>query len=138
MNEDCNAIWQLDRQEETSIDSGRSISDVYAFIFENGDLIINLPSMSSAAGVPDDDIYRIKTKWKENELYIFPPLGDKWELFAIWDDNRFVMFGNGKKKIFKKIKPDEIAPWQKNLLKPGREMWSYPYLDPDEVEASNG
>lgn len=134
MNEDCNAIWQFEREEAADIDSGRSLSSVYTFIYENEDLIINLPSRSSYKGLPDDDVYRIKTKWKGNDLYIFPPLGDKWELFATWDDDRFVMYGDGKMKIFKKIKPDEIAAWQRGLLKAGREMWSYPYMNPDEVE----
>lgn len=133
MSQDYDAIWQFDKEEETNINSGRSISSVYTFIYENDSLILNLPSVSSTPGVPDD-IYRIKTKWKENELYIFPPLGNKWELFATWDNNRFVMYGDRKVKIFKKIKPEEIAKWQQGLLKPGREMWSYPYMNPDEVE----
>lgn len=134
MNQSYNAIWQVDKEEDTNLNSGRGVSDVYAFIYDNNSLIINLPSDSSAAGLPDDDIYRIKTKWKGNELYIFPPLGNKWELFATWDNNRFVMYGDRKAKIFKKIKPEEIAKWQQGLLKPGREMWSYPYMNPDEVE----
>jgi hypothetical protein len=135
MNHDYAAIWQFDREEETNIDTGRSIASVHTFIYENNTLIINLPSVSSVEGLPDDDIYRIKTKWKGNELYIFPPLGNKWELFATWDNNRFVMYGDRKVKIFKKIKPAEIAKWQQGLLRPGRQMWSYPYLNPDEVEA---
>jgi hypothetical protein len=134
MNQDYKAIWQFDKEEVTNLSSGRSILDVYTFIYENNSMIINLPSMSSAVGLPDDDIYRIKTKWQGNELYIFPPLGNRWELFATWNNNRFVMYGDRKVKIFKKIKPEEIAKWQQGLLKPGREMWSYPYINPDEVE----
>src|SRR3954462_1675704 len=134
MSQDYDAIWQFDKEEGANINSGGSISSVYTFIYDNDSLILNLPSVSSVAGLPDDDIYRIKTKWKGNELYIFPPLGNKWELFATWDNNRFVMYGDRKVKIFKKIKPAEIAKWQQDLLKPGREMWSYPYLNPDEVE----
>ena len=134
MEQDFNGIWQFDREEDTQLDSERNISSVYTFIYENDGMIINLPSMSSYVGLPDDDIYRIKTKWQGNELYIFPPLGNRWELFATWDNNRFVMYGDRKVKIFKKIKPEEIAKWQQGLLKPGREMWSYPYINPDEVE----
>jgi len=134
MNQDHDAIWQFDREEEANIDTGRSIASVHTFIYDNDSLIINLPSVSSVAGLPDDNIYRIKTRWKENELYIFPPLGNKWELFATWDNNRFVMYGNRKVKIFKKIKPEEIAKSQQALLKTGLEMWSYSYLNPDEVE----
>lgn len=132
--QDFNGIWQFDRDEDTNLNSERSISDVHTFIYDHNSLIINLLSESSAAGLPADDIYRIKTKWKKNELYVFAPLGNKWELFATWDGNRFVMYGEGKVKIFKKIKPEEIAKWQQGLLKPGREMWSYPYMNPDEVE----
>ncbi len=136
MNKDHNGIWQFDVEEETNINFERSTLTVYAFIYDNDSLIINLPSRSLSPGLPDDDVYRIKTKWKENELYIFPPLGNKWELFATWDNDRFVMYGDGKVKIFKKIKPEEIAAWQQDLLKPGREMWNYPYLDPGEIEIS--
>jgi hypothetical protein len=134
MNQDYNAIWQFDREEKTDINSGRSIPSVYTFIYENESLIINLPSISSASGLPDDDIYRIKIKWKGNDMYIFPPLGNKWELFDTWENDRFVMYGDGKMKIFKKIKPEEIAKWQQGLLKAGREMWRYPYINPDEIE----
>ncbi len=134
MNQNYNGIWQLDREEETNINSERSIPNTHTFIYENDSLIINLPSESLAAGLPEDDIYRIKTKWKGNELYVFLPLGSKWELFATWEHNRFAMYGDGKMRIFKRIKPEEIAKWQQGLLKPGREMWSYPYLNPDEVE----
>ena len=134
VNQDYNAIWQFDKEKETNVKSARSISSVNTFIFENDSLIINLPSMSSYVGLPDDDIYRIRTKWKGNELYIFPPLGDKWELFATWENNQFVMYGGGKVKLFKKIKPEEIVVWQQNLLKPGREMWRYSYINPNDVE----
>jgi hypothetical protein len=136
MNEDHNAVWQFDREVEALRPSGRGMSSVHTFIYENDSVIINLPSKSKSPGVvlPDDNIYRIKTKWKGNELYIFPPLGGKWELFAAWENDRFVMYGNGKMKIFKKIKPEEIAAWQKDLLKAGREMWDYRHLDPDEIE----
>lgn len=134
MNKEYNAIWQFDKEEQTTVNSGRSISGIYTFIYDDDSLIINLPSTSSFKGLPDDDIYRIKTKWKNSELYIFPPIGDKWELFAVWENNRFVMYGNGKMKIFKKIKPEEIAAWQQDLLKAGRGMWNYPYINPDEIE----
>ena len=134
MNKDYNAIWQFDRDEETDVNSAGSISSVYTFIYENDSLIITLPSVSSYVGLPNDDIYRIKTKWKGNELYIFPPLGNKWELFATWDSNRFVMYGGGKVKLFKKIKPEEIAKWQQDLFKAGREMWSYPYINPETID----
>lgn len=134
MNNDFNAIWQFDKEENTNIDSGNSISDVYSFIYENDSIIINLPSISSAVGLPEDDVYRIKVRWKGNELYIFPPLGDKWELFAAWENNRFVMRGDGKVKMFKRIEPKEIAKWQKDLLKPEREMWKYKYVNPDSIK----
>jgi hypothetical protein len=134
MNQNHNAIWQFDREEDTTLNSERSISDVHTFIYENDSLIINLPTESSAAGLPEDNIYRIKTKWKGNELYVFFPLGAKWELFATWDGNRFVMYGDGKVKVFKKINPEEIAKWQVGLLRPGREVWSYAYMNPDDVE----
>lgn len=134
MNKDYNAIWQFDKKEETNIGSDRSLSSVYTFIYEDNSLIVNLPSISSFKGLPDDDIYRIKTKWKDNELYIFPPLGNKWELFAAWDTDRFVMSGDGKVKTFKRINAEDIAEWQKGLLKSEREMWSYPYINPDDVE----
>lgn len=134
MNQDFNAIWQFDKEENTNVDSRGSISDIHTFIYENNSLIINLPSISSAAGLPEDDVYRIKVRWKGNELYIFPPLGDKWELLATWENNRFVMHGDGKVKMFKRIKPEEIAKWQQDLLKPGREMWKYKYLNPDEID----
>lgn len=133
-HQESNAIWQFDREVETDIKTTGSVSNIYTFIYKNSSLTINLPSTSSIVGIPEDDIYRIKTKWKVNDLYIFPPFGNKWELFATWDENRFVMYGDGKVRIFKKIKPEEIAVWQKDLLKSGRKIWNYRYLNPDEVE----
>jgi hypothetical protein len=134
MNKDYNAIWQFDKEESTNISQMMSMSDVHSFIYENNSLIIYLPPIILVADLPEDNIYRIKTKWKGDELYIFPPLGNKWELFAKWDNKRFVMYGINKAKIFKKIKPEEIAKWQEGLLKPGRKMWSYPFINPDDVK----
>lgn len=134
MHQEDHSVWQFEKEEEANVKTTRSLSGVYTFVYGNGSLIINLPSVSLAVDMPEDDIYRIKSRWKGHELYIFPPLGDKWELFAVWEDGRFVMYGNGKKKTFKKIKAEEIAPWQRNLLKPGREMWNYRYLNPDELD----
>jgi hypothetical protein len=134
MSEQLNAIWQFDREEETEQHEGGAISSVHAFVYEDGSLIIALPSISLYVGMSDDDVYRIKTRWRGNDLHMFPPFGKKWELFATWDSNRFVMYGDGKMRIFKKITPEEIAGWQKDLLKAGRQMWNYPYVNPDDVD----
>ncbi len=129
------AIWQFDKEEDTNIRITQNIPDINTFIYNNDSLIVNLPSVSSIAGVPNDDIYRIKTKWRGNDLYMFPPFGDRWELFCTWENNRFMMYGEGKMRTFKKINPVDIPIWQQGLLKAERKMWSYPYGDPNKIDA---
>ena len=134
ITQDYNSIWQFDKEVNSNMYTERSMRDTHTFIYENESIIVNMPSVSSVPGIPDDDVYRIKIKWEKNDLYIFPPLGDKWEAFATWDNERFVMYGKDKMKIFKRISPVEIAKWQQSLLKPGRQMWHYKYINPDTVE----
>lgn len=134
MEINCEAIWQYDKEEITENPSDRSILSVYTFVYENNSIMIQLPTMSPMPNLPEDRVYRLKTKWKGNDLYMFLPFGSKWELFATWENNRFVMLGNKKMKIFKKIKLEEIAVWNKDLLKPGRQIWHYPNVNPDTIE----
>jgi hypothetical protein len=134
VNQQYNGIWQFDKNETTDIPSVVGISDTYTFIYEQDSVIIHLPTMTTVIGLPEDFIYRIAVRWKGDELYIFLPLGDKWELFANWEHNRFVMYGDRIKKIFKRIRPEEIAIWYKALLNPERPMWKYKFMDPASVD----
>lgn len=127
------AVWQRDREEPAENSAAHGMFDIHTFIYEDDSVIIHLLAESPAADLPQDNVYRLKTKWKSGELYLFLPLGNKWEPFAVWEDERFVMYAEGKKKIFKKIRPEEIATWQRDVLKPGRELWRYRYLNPDDI-----
>lgn len=134
MNQNANAIWQFDKEETTGNDSPETISDIYTFIYENGTVTIQMLTTGAMTGLPQDNVYRIATRWQGDTLFIFPPLGNKWQLFAHWDNDRFVMYGGGKMKVFRKISPEEIAPWNKALLKPERPVWKYIYLDPQTID----
>ena len=126
MNNSKNGIWQY--AEEIQLDAtsdNAGLTDTYTFVYDDDSLILKLPSVSTSINKASDDVYRLVVKWENNNLFFFPPFGVKWELFASWEDGRFLMKGNNKIKIFKKISINEIAAWNKELLKPERKMWEY-------------
>jgi hypothetical protein len=132
--QDINGIWQFDRMEYTSEPISASLSDIHTFIYDQGTIIIRMMTTSDTTDLPEDDIYRVATRWNGNTLYIFPPMGVKWELFATWEQVQFVMTGGDQKKYFKKISPEEIAPWNTALLHPGRPLWHYIHLNPSSID----
>lgn len=134
MDQALNAIWQYKKQIIPSSSSERFVPSIHTFIYEMDTLIVQMITISSFKGRPDDDVFRVKTKWADNDLYIFPPFGKSWELFARWRKGFFIKPESGRLLEYYKIDPENIVPWQKDLLKPDRNLWDYPYQDPDKIE----
>ena len=130
---DYNAIWQKVREEDTDRESADALPGINLFVVADNSVTLQLPSDVLVIGHPADDVYRLQAKWDGSNMFVFLPFGTKWELFASWEDGRFVMFGNRKKSLFKKIARSELAKWQDDLLMRDREMWRYPFISPDDV-----
>ena len=128
-----NGIWQFDTEEKTSIITDRAMLDTNAFIYNNNSVILKIYSISIMQNAPIDDIYRLQVKWKNNDAYIFLPSGYKWELFATWENNRFIILGDNRKKIFKKIQSEEIPDLQKELVVREYSLWEYEEIIPDDI-----
>ncbi|HEV3412126.1 MAG TPA: hypothetical protein VG101_06595 [Puia sp.] len=134
MDQEANGIWQSDKETGGNIPADRDIAGVHTFVCEDRSVLIYLPPSLKVSNMPEDNVYRLATRWKGSRLYIFLPLGDKWEPFAHWEEDRFVMYGDGKMRVFKKILPGEIASQNRDLLKPGRQFWKYSWLDPGMID----
>ena len=123
-NKQIDGIWQIDK-EVPSGETKESLPDVNSFKLDNEYLIIRLISFSYFKDKPADDIYMLKTKWENETFFYLPPLNPQWQKLAKFENGVFVMYGNGKKRYYKKILPEEILSWNKDILKNDLQLWDY-------------
>ena len=62
---------------------------------------------------------------ERNFFDIVTPLNPQWQKLAKFENGVFVMYGNGKKRYYKKILPEEILSWNKDILKNDLQLWNY-------------
>ena len=84
----------------------------------------------------DDDFYRLAARWDGDVLSYRPPFGP-WAELAAYDGERFVNVGSGRKRIFRRIAPDDVVAFNRDILKDGREAHDY-RIRPDGSLAADG
>jgi len=72
-----------------------------------------------------DGIYKLASRWEGDDLQYLSPDNRIWVHLATKVDSTFVIFGQGQKKVFKRIQVDEIANWNKDIVKSIRPVFDY-------------
>jgi hypothetical protein len=72
----------------------------------------------------NDGFYTLETRWDGNTLYYRAPLG-QWSAVATLENDKFVAYGDGKKREYERIQPDQVADFSKEILAPGRAPFDY-------------
>ncbi len=122
-------IWQFKKSVPIEDDGGKQANDVITFVYhDDGTVTLRLLTLHPGQWKSEDDFYRLSTKWEDSALFYLPPFGD-WTELAVFEDDRFVNVGNGKKRIFEKIGADQVIEWNKAILK-DRELHDY-RIQPD-------
>ena len=117
-------IWQLQKSMAFESDDKNETNDTYTFIFHKNDAVtVRLLTLNLNQWKSEDDFYKLSTKWDGDTLYYLPPFGD-WRKLAVFDNDEFIIVGNGIKRIFKLIAEDEIIDWNENILN-YRELHDY-------------
>jgi hypothetical protein len=122
-------IWQFEKEIPIENDMGKLVNDIFTFVYEGDTVTLRLLTLRSGQWKSEDDFYKLSAKWEGQTLYYLPPFGS-WTELAVFENNHFVNIGNGKKRIFRKIKEDEVVEWNKNILKEDRKPHDY-RIQPD-------
>jgi hypothetical protein len=122
--ENLAGIWQAKKEVNIDDDKGKEINEHYVFYYKGDSVTIRLINMHPVFWKSEDDFYKLKAKLENNTLYYLPPFGN-WTELAVLENNQFVIIGNGKKRIFKRILPEEVFDWNKAILKENRSLHDY-------------
>lgn len=121
---DAEGLWQQAREIPASGGVGKSLDDTYTFKYEHDLVTLRLLVVSKARWKSDDGFYVLKARWEGNTLYFLPPLG-QWTELAAFEDGKFVMYGDGKKREYERVAPDQVAEFSKDILRPDRSVFDY-------------
>lgn len=121
---DAEGLWQQSREVPATGAPGKSLDDTYTFRYEGGLVTLRLLVISSADWKVDDGFYVLKSRWEGNTLYYLPPVG-QWTDLATFENGKFVMYGDGKKREYDRIQPAQVADFSKDILKPDRPPFDY-------------
>jgi hypothetical protein len=121
---DAIGLWQLrDTQEIADDGSGRLTNDVYIFRYDGQTVTLRLMTLHPGPWKSEDDFYRVAARWNDSMLEYRPPFGDWTEIGAFHGDH-FEDVGSGIRRVFGRIGEDEVADWNRAILKP-REPHDY-------------
>jgi hypothetical protein len=121
---DAEGLWQQSREVPAPGTEGNSLSGPYTFKYEAGLVTLHLPTISKASWRSPDGFYTLRTRWHGDTLQYLTPVGE-WVDLASFEDGRFVVSGEGKRREYARITPDKIAEFSAGILKPGRPAHDY-------------
>jgi hypothetical protein len=117
-------LWQFDSEEPVADDGGRQATDLFTFAYHGDTVTLRLLTLHPGQWRTGDDFYRLAARWEGDMLSYRPPFGP-WAELAAFDGERFVNVGSGRKRIFRRIAPDEVVAFNRDILTPGREAHDY-------------
>jgi hypothetical protein len=120
---DAEGLWQQAREVPAPNAQG-NLPDTYTFRYEQGLVTMRLLVVSKASWRSDDGFYTLKSRWDGNTLYYLAPIGE-WSELATLDGGKFVLYGEGKKREYERIQPDQVADFSKPILAPDRAPFDY-------------
>lgn len=120
----ANGLWQFDHDVMTATPGAAPLSDVFTFLVDDDTVTVRLFALSPGARFSDDDIYRLDSRWEGDRLTYLLPDGE-WTDLALWHDDHFELVGPDRVRLFKRITPEDVAAWNRDILKPGRPRFDY-------------
>lgn len=121
---DTEGLWQQSREVPASGTEGKTLSDTYTFKYEAGLVTLRLLTISKTSWRSPDSFYTLKSRWQGDTLEYLTPVG-QWVDLATFEDGHFVATGDGKRREYARIKPDQIADFSAGILKPDRAAHDY-------------
>ena len=125
---DAEGIWQQASEVKAETAPGQHLSDTYTFQYAQGHVTMALLAISKFKGTSDDGFYLLDSRWEGNKLLIRFPNGD-WDELATFQNGHFEQYGDGLRREYARITPDQVAPFSKGILKADRELYDYSWLE---------
>jgi hypothetical protein len=112
-------IWQLDETR------GKGRTTTKAFRFDGKTVTLFLVARNEFSARPPDDYYRVRARWRGDELYIQYPSGI-WGPLVSCVGGRFIdrRMRAGPVFIYRKVRPRELDKSNRALLR-DRPLWDY-------------
>jgi len=121
---DAEGLWQQSREVPAPGTEGHSLADTYTFKYQGGLVTLHLMTMSKTSWRSPDDFYTLKSRWQGDALQYLTPVG-QWIDLATFEAGRFVASGDGKRREYARITPDQIAEFSAGILTPDRPAFDY-------------
>jgi hypothetical protein len=121
---DAEGLWQQSREVPAPGTEGHSLADTYTFNYQGGLVTLHLMTMSKVSWRSPDDFYTLKSRWQGDTLQYLTPVG-QWIDLATFEGGQFVASGDGKRREYARIMPDQIAGFSAGILKPDRPAFDY-------------
>ncbi len=117
-------IWGFDHSTPAPHQIGNHPISIMNFLIEGDFLTIRLIDISGMREPGADEFFKLRLKWEGDELFYLPPVGN-WHAFADYRNGTFVMYGQERNYLFKRIPADEIPAWNADLLRADRAPFVY-------------
>ena len=111
---DAEGLWQQAREIPATNAQG-TLDDTYTFRYEHGLVTLRLLVVSKVNWKSADGFYTLESRWDGNTLSYRAPLG-QWSQLATLENGKFVVYGDGKKREYERIQPDQVADFSKPIL----------------------
>lgn len=121
-------IWQQSKEVAAEVPADQHLSNTTAFQYQDGCVTMYLLSISKFRYASDDSFYKLSAKWEGNVLYFRFPNGT-WDALATFTNGHFEAYGDGKRREFERVTPEQVAEYSKGILKPDRALFDYSWLD---------
>lgn len=121
---DAEGLWQQSREVPAPGADAKHLSSIDTFKYEQGLVTLRLIALSKVSWRSPDGFYALKSRWQGDMLQYLPPTGD-WTDLAEFQDGGFVALGDGKRREYARITPDQVTASNADICKPDRPAFDY-------------
>jgi hypothetical protein len=121
---DAEGLWQQAREVPAPGADAKHLSDIYTFKYEHELVTLRLMVLAKASWRSPDGFYALKSRWEGDTLQYLPPAGG-WTDLAVFQNGGFVALGDGKRREYARITPDQVAERNADIRKPDRPTFDY-------------
>lgn len=121
---DAEGLWQQSREVPAPGTESKSLPDTYTFKYQADLVTLRLLVISRASWASPDGVYTLKSRWQGDTLQYLAPAG-QWVDLARFESGQFVVSGDGMKREYARITPDQVPEYNADILKAGRRVFDY-------------
>jgi PQQ-like domain len=97
------------------------------FRYDGDNVHLHIIRMHPWEKSPEDNVYRLKARWKGNTLYYLETWG-RWQRLATFENGRFVNLSKEGGCVYEKVTKSKLKEFDAALAN-DRPMWSYPLTE---------